>query len=95
MPKVWWKEKKYSKDLRFCKERTSRWVSLRLIVLESNVNLPNLAVREDGWEVESLIVPCEVLLVWIIAQAGRVEFTAAKSEGIKMIKSIILVVIQV
>ena len=39
-------------------------MSLRLIALESNTNLPDLAVREDGLEVESLIVPCEVLLVW-------------------------------
>ena len=45
------------------KLRTSRWMSLYLIALESNANLPDLAVREDGWEVESLIVPCEVLLV--------------------------------
>ena len=53
-------------DLRFCEERTSRWMSLRLIAVERDVNLPDLAVREDGWEVESisLIVPCEVLLVW-------------------------------
>ena len=64
MPKVRWKQRKYSKDLRFCEERTSRWMSLRLIALERDVNLPDLAVREDGWEVESLIVPCKVLLVW-------------------------------
>ena len=64
MPKVRWKQRKYSKDLRFCEERTSRWMSLGLIALEREVNLPDLAVREDGWEVESLIVPCEVLLVW-------------------------------
>ena len=57
--------------------------------LESNANLPDLAAREDGWEVDSLIVP-SVKFCWfgIIAQAGRVEFTAVKSEGIK---SIILV----
>ena len=64
MPKVRWKQRKYSKDLRFCEERTSRWMSLRLIALERDVNLRDLAVRENGWEVESLIVPCEVLLVW-------------------------------
>ena len=64
MPKVRWKQRKYSKDLRLCKERTSRWMSLHLIALERDVNLPDLAVWEDGWEVESLIVPCEVLLVW-------------------------------
>ena len=39
-------------------------MSLRLIALESDVSLPDFAVREDGREVESLIVPCEVLLVW-------------------------------
>ena len=88
MPKVRWKQRKYSKDLRFCKERTSRWMSLHLIALESDVNFPDLAVREDGWAVESLIVPCGILLFGIIAQAGRVEFTVAKS---KVIKSIILV----
>ena len=27
-------------------------MSLRLIALESDVSLPDLAVREDGWEVE-------------------------------------------
>ena len=64
MPKVRWKQRKYLKDLRFCEKRTSRWMSLRLIALERDVNLPDLAVREDGWKVESLIVPCEVLLVW-------------------------------
>ena len=64
MPKVRWKQKKYSKDLRFCKERTSRWMSLCLIALESSANLADLTVREDGREVQSLIVPCEVLLVW-------------------------------
>ena len=36
-------------------------MSLRLVALEGDVNLPDLAVREDGSEVESLIVPCEVL----------------------------------
>ena len=46
------------------KKRTSRRMSLCLIALESNANLPDLAAREDGWEVESLIVPYEVLLVW-------------------------------
>ena len=35
-----------------------------LIAFENNVNLPDLAAREDGWEVESLILLCEVLLVW-------------------------------
>ena len=39
-------------------------MSLRLIALETNVNLPDLAVRDDGLEVETLIVPREVLLVW-------------------------------
>ena len=64
------------------KELQLRWMSLRLIALERDSNLSDLAVREDGWEVESLC--------WfgIITQAGRVEFTAAMSEGIK---SIILV----
>ena len=64
MPKVRWKQTKCSKDFRFCKERTSRWMPLCLIALENNVNLPDLAAREDGWEVESLILLCEVLLVW-------------------------------
>ena len=31
-------------------------MSLCLIALKINANLPDLAVREDGWEVESLIV---------------------------------------
>ena len=63
--KVRWNQTKCSRDLRFCKERTvSRWISLCLIALESDVNLPDLAVREDGWEVESLIVPHGILLVW-------------------------------
>ena len=81
MPKVRWKQRKYSKDLRFCEERTSRWMSLRLIALERDVNLPDLAVREDGWEVESLIVPYEVLLVWnhSTGRQGWVYITAAKS----------------
>ena len=39
-------------------------MSLCLITLESNANLPDLAAREGGCEVESFIVPCEVLLVW-------------------------------
>ena len=39
-------------------------MSLCLIALESNANLPNLAVQEDGWEVESLILPYEVLMIW-------------------------------
>ena len=39
-------------------------MSLRLIALESDVNLPDLAAREGGCEAESLIVPWEVLLVW-------------------------------
>ena len=52
------------KDFRFSKERTSRWMPLCLIAPESNVNLPDLAAREDGWEVASLILLCEVLLVW-------------------------------
>lgn len=26
--------------------------------------VPDLAAREDSWEVQSLIAPCEVLLVW-------------------------------
>ena len=49
MSKVRWKQKKSSKHLLFCKERTSRWMPLCLIALESNVNLPDLAAREDGW----------------------------------------------
>ena len=55
-----------------------------------DANLPDFAAREDGWEVESLILPCEVLLgnFGIIEQVGGVEFTAVNSEGIK---SIILV----
>ena len=59
-------------------------MSLRLIALESDVNLPDLAVREDI--VEKLNrSSCLEKFRWfgIIAQAGRVEFTAAKSEGIK------------
>ena len=35
-----------------------------LIAFENTVNLPDLAAREDGWEVESLILLFEVLLVW-------------------------------
>ena len=38
-------------------------MSLLFFAFESNANLPDLAAREDGWEVESLIVS-EVLLVW-------------------------------
>ena len=69
MPQVRWKQREYSKDLRFSKERTSRWMSLRLIALESECS------------------SCLVKFCWfgIIAQAGRVELTAAKSEGIKFI----------
>ena len=48
----------------------------------------DLAVREDGSEVESPIVPCEVLLVWNYSTSMQGWFSAAKSEGIK---SIILV----
>ena len=59
-------------------------MSLRLIALERDVNLPDLAIREDI--VEKLNrSSCLEKFRWfgIIAQAGRVEFTAAKSEGIK------------
>ena len=64
----------YLKDLRWYKERTSRWMSLCLIALGSNANLPDLAIREDGWEVESVSVPFEVLLVWnhSTSRQGRV-----------------------
>ena len=71
MPKVRWIQTKCSKDFRFCKERTSRWMPLCLIALENNVNLPDLAAREDGWEVESLILLCEVLLVWTQAPQAQ------------------------
>ena len=64
MSKVRWKQTKCSKDFRFCKERTSRRMPLCLIALENNENLSDMAAREDGWEVESLILLCEVLLVW-------------------------------
>ena len=46
-------------------------MSLCFIALESDVNLPDLAVREDGWEVESLIVPCDVLLVWNLSTSRQ------------------------
>ena len=85
MPKVRWKQRKCSKYLRFCEERTSRWMTLRLIALERDVNLPDLAVEKM---VEKLNrSSCLVKFCWfgIIAQAGRVEFTAAKSEDIKPI----------
>ena len=58
-------------------------MTLRLIALERDVNLPDLAVEKI---VEKLNrSSCLVKFCWfgIIAQAGRVEFTAAKSEGIK------------
>ena len=58
---------------------------LCLIALESNANLPDLAAEKM---VEKL--NCSSWLVkfcWfgIIAQVGRVEVTAVKSEGIKFI----------
>ena len=88
MPKVRLNQKKCSKDLRFGKERTSRWMSLCLIALESDATC-------QIWQPEKMVEKlnrssCLVKFCWfgIIAQASRVEFTAAKSEGIK---SIILV----
>ncbi len=56
--------------IRFFKGNTSKWgvklswksVLLWLIALESDVHLADLAAREHGWEVESFVVPCEVLL---------------------------------
>ena len=65
-------------------------MSLGLIALESNANLPI-------WQSENMVEKlnrslCLVKFRWfavaIIAQAGRIKFTAVKSEGIK---SIILV----
>ena len=65
-------------------------MSLRLIAVERDVKLPDLAVREARAEkmVEKLNrSSCLVKFCrfGIIAQAGRVGFTAAKSEGIKPI----------
>lgn len=62
--------------------------SLCLIALESNANLPDLAAREDSREVEWLIVPCEVLLVWNHSTSRQGCVYAVRSKGIK---SIILV----
>ena len=70
-PKVRLKQTKCSKDFRFSKERTSRWMCL--ISLENNVNLPDLAAREDGWEVASLILLYEVRWFGIIAQAADLD----------------------
>ena len=63
------KTRRNVQNIRFWKERTSRWgvylswkwMSLCMVALESYVNLPDVAAW-DGQEVESLIVPCEVLL---------------------------------
>ena len=44
-------------------------MSLCTVALESYVNLPDVA-DWDGWEVESLIVPCGVLLFRIIPQVA-------------------------
>ena len=62
--------------------------SLCLIALESSANLPDLSARENGWEVESLIAPWEILLVWNHSSSRQGWIYAVKSKGIK---SIILV----
>ena len=58
-------------------------MSLCLVAVESLVSLPDLASRQHGWEVESLIVPCEVLLV-------RNQGT---SSGFRLLKLLLVVVI--
>ena len=64
--------------------------SLCLIALESNANVPDLVVREYGWEVESLIMLCEVLLVWNHSTSRQGCVYAVKSVKSKGIKSTIL-----
>ena len=90
MPKVRWKQKRNSIYLRF---RTEKDFKMNVTVLDrswSNANLPDLAVREDGWEAESLIVPCEVLLVWNHSTSRQGWFYCSKV-GRHSINSIILV----
>ena len=84
MPKVRWKRRKYSKDLPFCKERTLRWMLLCLIAVEQKVTR-TCPIRQSEKMIEKLNrLSCLVKFCWfgIIAQAGRVKFTAVKLEDI-------------
>ena len=90
------KTRRNVQNIRFCKESTSRWgvylswkwMSLCLVALKSNVNLPDLAAWEHGWEVvESLIVPCEVLLV-------RNHSTSSGSRLVRLLPVIVIVTVE-
>ena len=89
------KTRRNVQNIRFCKESTSRWgvylswkwMSLCLVALKSYVNLPDLAAWEHGWEVvESLIVPCEVLLV-------RNHSTSSGSRLVRLLPVIVIVTV--
>lgn len=53
-----------------------------LITFQTDENLPDLAAWEHGWQVESLMVLCEVWLISKVLMSHSVEFWIKKLTNI-------------